>query len=139
MDAVLLARELLALQDVHAETDLIRGFISTPTTDLADQAILAAFWQFPNAIEVTTAILYWEFRLLLINNVLELARIVTSFDDDLSDLRANQSQLIMQLLAAWQWVRNKACTYLYIWLPRTSLFGLGFFDERFSTVCRSKM
>ncbi|KAK4952051.1 hypothetical protein LTR10_009971 [Elasticomyces elasticus] len=123
MDAVQLARELLALQDVHAEADLIRGFASTPTTDQADRAILPAFWQFPNAIEVTTAILYWEFRLLVINNVLELARMVTSFDSDLLDLRANQSQLIMQLLAAWQWGQEQgvyvsvhlAAAYVVVW------------------------
>ncbi|KAK3647063.1 hypothetical protein LTR56_008231 [Elasticomyces elasticus] len=133
LNAVQLARELLALHDVHAEADLIRGFTSTPTTDLADQAILSAFWRFPNAIGVTTAILYWEFRLLVINNVLELARIVTSFDDDLLELRANQSQLIMQLLAAWQWGQEQgvyvsvhlAAAYVVVWagLLRQDVFN----------------
>jgi len=99
-----LVQELLALHDAEAEQSLLNHGTNAVTVDLFDRAVLPESLVFRNVNEYTTAVLYWEFRLLAVNAILELARLIPLPSElDLPRLHEMQVELIWRLVSAWQW------------------------------------
>jgi hypothetical protein len=106
-ETVQLARDLMRLKHDQAEQELESNISTEDTQDPVQSLITPRSFMFLDGQQHTTAVLYWMQRLIVINAVLQLGTLITSFDEDILGLHSLQRELVNKILAASQWSQRQ--------------------------------
>ena len=101
-----MTEELLQLQDEAAESQMLHNIRVVKTWNELDLPVVSHSFQYGSLLQMTTAIEYWQTRLILIQLCLKLVELQSTFDLmpplDRAKLKSETLRMLTNIFMSWQ-------------------------------------
>jgi hypothetical protein len=105
-EAIMVCKTLLKLEDLVAETELLRQLRVVLTEAKGDDVIQRVSFAFASSSQVAWSLTYWHCRLMVMRLCLTTAKHAPDAFDQTAMLVA-QERTVSNILMSWQWLRGK--------------------------------